>query len=286
MNYHIFDKLDWMVHKIFKPLSHKDKQIIKKLIIQSKNNIPQSLQSISRLVTAEFIKSKQIPDENRQDFIVSKILNFIRINTPEILSDHLKIVDIGGGNGNVLQQLNASLGFLEKKENFICVETKTDWVESYEFNNKNISYMFWNNHSLQIKDNSIDYILCMVSLHHMTDETIMTTLQEIERILKPGGMLLVKEHDANESSINFIVWEHYLYHILDTAYQGKVINTDVYFEHYIDNFKSKEEWQQIIERDGRLTWKTTTNRFLDGPFKKGDKNASNLYWDVYTKVLS
>lgn len=283
MSYSSFDRLDGMIHKIFRPLSRQNKQTIKKNIIQSKNNIPQTLQSISRLVVDDFTKFKRVSDENRQDFIVSKILKFIQSNAPEIISEQLRIVDIGGGNGNVLQLINTTLGLTEKKDNFICVETKTDWVESYDFNHKNITYMFWNNHSLQIQDNTFDCVLCMVSLHHMTDETIVTTLQEIERILKPGGILLIKEHDANQDSMKFIVWEHHLYHIMDDAYQGKIIDVDNYLGHNIANFKSKQEWQKLIEEKGHITWKITTNRFLDGPFTKDDKNASNLYWDVYTK---
>jgi ubiquinone/menaquinone biosynthesis C-methylase UbiE len=143
--------------------------------------------------------------------------------------------------------------------------------------------MFWDNESLQIEDNSVDTILCMVSLHHMTDSTIETTLKEINRILKPGGMLLVKEHDANEMSKKFIVLEHYLYHIMDSAYQHKVIDPDAYFDNCIDNFKSIREWRGLIEDIGGLNRKTTTNRFLDGPFVNDNKNASNLYWEVYTK---
>ena len=284
MNNKIYDnKLYDLINKIFRPLSSKDKWHIKSLIEQSKN-IKQTLVTISEIVTNEFIRMKCVTDENRQEFIATKILKFIRQNNKKtMITDKTRIIDMGGGNGNVLQQMNSMLGFTEKKENFICVETKTDWVETYDYSNKNISYMFWDNESLQIEDNSVDTILCMVSLHHMTDSTIETTLKEINRILKPGGMLLVKEHDANEISKKFIVLEHYLYHIMDSAYQHKVIDPDAYFENCIDNFKSICEWRGLIEDIGGLNQKTTTNRFLDGPFVNDNKNASNLYWEVYTK---
>jgi ubiquinone/menaquinone biosynthesis C-methylase UbiE len=273
------DKLDCLINKIFRPLSFKDKSLIKQLIEQS-TNIRLTLKQISKLVTNEFIKLKCVQDENRQDFISSKLVNFIK---HEQITEITRIVDIGGGNGNVLQQITSILGFTEQKENFICVETKTDWIETYDYTNKNISYLFWSNNSLQIEDNSVDYILCMVSLHHMTDETIEITLKEINRILKPGGMLLVKEHDANENSKKFIELEHYLYHIMDSAYQYKIIDPVSYLENSIDNFKSIQEWRRLIETFGGLHNKITTNRFLNGPFINDNKNASNLYWEVYTK---
>ena len=276
------NKLSELVNKIFKPLAFKDKKYIKELIEKSKN-IKQTLQTISNIVTNEFIKMKCIRDEYRQDFIVSKILIFIRAYSQNRITEQTRFVDIGGGNGNVLQQMNSTLDLIEQKHNFICVETQTDWIETYDYNNKNISYIFWNNDSLQIEDNSVDYILCMVSLHHMTDETIETTFKEINRILKPGGMLLVKEHDSNEYSKKFVELEHYLYHIMDSAYQHKIIDINTYFENSIDNFKSIQKWRELIETFGGLHWKKTTNRFLDGPFVNDNKNASNLYWEVYTK---
>ena len=70
---------------------------------------------------------------------------------------------------------------------------------------------------------------------------------------------------------------------MDSAYQHKVIEPDAYFENCVDNFKSIREWRGLIENIGGLNWKTTTNRFLDGPFVNDSKNASNLYWEVYTK---
>ena len=134
------NKLSELVNKIFKPLAFKDKKYIKELIEKSKN-IKQTLQTISNIVTNEFIKMKCIRDEYRQDFIVSKILNFIRTYSQNRITEQTRFVDIGGGNGNVLQQMNSTLDLIEQKHNFICVETQTDLIETYDYNNKNISYV-------------------------------------------------------------------------------------------------------------------------------------------------
>ena len=134
------NKLSELVNKIFKPLAFKDKKYIKELIEKSKN-IKQTLQTISNIVTNEFIKMKCIRDEYRQDFIVSKILIFIRAYSQNRITEQTRFVDIGGGNGNVLQQMNSTLDLIEQKHNFICVETQTDWIETYDYNNKNISYV-------------------------------------------------------------------------------------------------------------------------------------------------
>jgi len=273
-----------LIHKIFKPLYYKDKQYIKQFIKSTNNNnLSASLHKISTLVTNVYKINQYVPDENRQDFITTKIINYLYQLPNSIISTELdtniRFVDIGGGNGNVLNQLATILDI--QKDKVICVETSSDWVEKYEYNNSNISYMFWDNTDLKIESNSVNCVLCMVSLHHMTDTTIHNILKEIKRILKPEGILLIKEHDTNNISQKYIQWEHYLYHILDNAYKYEVINPQIYLETAIDNFKSKEEWQTIIETIGELTWKERTNRFLDGEFTTDPKNPTNLYWDIY-----
>lgn len=274
-----YDSLDNLIHKIFKPLNYRCKQLIKNKIKETNaNNLKISLYSISTLVTDEYKRNKFVPDENRQDFITSKIINYLQHNDVSISSD-FQIIDIGGGNGNVLQQMATILDL--KKENVTCVETNTDWIENYDYNNSNISYMFWDNCELKIESNSVNCVLCMVSLHHMTEHTIHNILREIKRILKPDGILLIKEHDTNTKSHYYIQWEHYLYHILDNAYKSEIIYPYKYLENAINNFKSKEEWQSTIETLGELTWKERTNRFLDGEFIYDTKNSTNLYWDIY-----
>jgi ubiquinone/menaquinone biosynthesis C-methylase UbiE len=285
-NNNSFDCLDNLIHKIFKPLYFKDKQRIKQMIKSTNNtNLSASLHEISKLVTNVYKINQYVPDENRQDFITTKIINYLyQLPKSTELDTDIEFVDIGGGNGNVLNQLATILDI--KKDKVICVETNSDWVENYEYNHSNISYMFWDNTDLKIESNSVNCVLCMVSLHHMTDTTIHNILKEIKRILKPDGILLIKEHDTNNISQKYIKWEHYLYHILDNAYKYDIINPEMYLETAIDNFKSKEEWQSIIETIGELTWKERTNRFLDGEFTNDPKNPTNLYWDIYVNKIN
>jgi ubiquinone/menaquinone biosynthesis C-methylase UbiE len=278
-----YDSFDNLIHKIFKPLQSRYKHFIKNIITETNtDNLNKSLFSISKLVTDEYTRNNFVSNENRQDFITTKIINYLRhihaIGSTELYTD-MQIIDIGGGNGNVLQQIATILDL--KKEHVTCIESNTDWIENYDYNNSNISYMFWDNSELRIESNSINVVLCMVSLHHMTDNTIHNILKEIKRVLKPNGILLIKEHDTNSNSEKYIHWEHYLYHILDNAYKSKIIDPDNYLENAIENFKSKEEWCSIIETVGELTWKARTNRFLDGEFTNDSKNPTNLYWDIY-----
>ena len=296
MNYQIktksikrMDMLDYMIHKIYKFLSRTDKLLIKSII--NKGCSATGLICISTIVKNEITKLNKSPDEHRQEFIVSKIISFLnnlRINHKCMLNiNNSTIVDIGGGNGNVLKGLKTNLtnnNVNPSKKQYVCVETTSDWLESYHYDNtKDITYMFWKNDMLEIETNSVDVILCMVSLHHMNDDTILKSLSEINRILKQGGIFLMKEHDCNTpDSYNYIKWEHYLYHILDLGYKQHIIEPNEYMKHSIDNFKSKREWRMLASNAG-LNLIVSTNRFLDGPYYIDEKNATNLYWDIFIK---
>lgn len=290
-----FDKLDTMIHKIFKFLTTNDKYKIKSYITNSKteNQLKTNIEHISTIILRY---ATQKPNEHRQYFIVSKIISYImnhthihhtidNYNDNNInVNENIVMADIGGGNGNVLSGLNDH--FKQNKTQFISIESESNnnWIEEYQYNHENIAYMYWDNTQLMLPDNHCDVILCMVSLHHMNDETIHTTLQEIYRVLKTGGILMIKEHDANNEVTNMLIhWEHHLYHILDCAYNKKMVDAKTYVNQHIHNFKSIYVMQQMIEQH-QFILKSRMNRFLDGNYTPPDvKNPTNLYWDIYYK---
>ena len=293
------DKLDTLIHKIYPFMSRYETKMIRR-IMDCNNNNTSRMTEISLLVT-NYVGNHAIqPDKHRQDFIVKKINKFLNSYLQEQDQSTWKFVDIGGGNGNVVSGLNESHKLDEYtnnkpidsalynfdtrfKENYICVETLTDWGETYPFNHENITYLFLHGEDpvyLCIEPQSVDVILCMCSLHHMTDDTIVQMLHNMKRILKPCGKILVKEHDAIPGSITYIEWEHHLYHILDCAYAGKLINADSYFNKSIHNFKTKEHWTDMFFMGG-FALASTHNRFLDGDMFQDTKNITELYWAVY-----
>lgn len=281
-----------LIQKIFRFLENNEKQLIKTIINNANNNyieISSALTQISNIITPIMTAKNINRDEDRQNWIANQILKYITENIDIMPTNDLKIIDIGGGNGNVLREINSTLKTKYNVEtmpnNFICVETQSDWVENYEFDNESIKYCFWDNNSIPIESNTADIVLCMVSLHHMSNETIQATLSEINRILKPGGYILMKEHDASSRTVTrFIEWEHYLYHILDKGYTRNFINPDEYISQNIDNFKSKNTWQRLFE-ENNFKYIESISRGLekDKPIYDSN-NVTNLYWDIYRKI--
>jgi len=278
-----------VVFKIFKFLENRDKtavcRIIGNLDGDSENaNLVSAMASIYQIVKP-VVDAQQIKkSEDRQDFITGKILDYIH---PEIVvstdAKDWRLVDIGGGNGNILSGIQTRLS--GPVDNYICVENKSDWQETYDYSNPNIRYLFWDNQELAgLADGSVDIAFCMVSLHHMTDGTITNILAELSRVLKPGGKLLIKEHAATPDNLKYILWEHHLYHILDVAIGGSPGANQSTWQDYlvrsINNFKPANEWRSLCEEHG-FKFVERMNRFLDGGFEPDPRNPSELYWDVY-----
>ncbi len=271
-----FDKMDTLIHKIFKFLRYRDKLEIKKLLTEysTLTSMPNIYSIVNRA-----IKQKQIDVAyDRREYISEKISDYLVLSP----GSSLKIVDIGGGNGDVLNYLSKKTGAV--KDQYICVETMTDWVEKYEFSHDNITYKFWNNISMDIEDHSVDVVLCMVSLHHMQNKggVLKNTLTEIARILKYGGMLMIKEHDCNNyETRKLIEAEHEMYHVLDTCHTKEPLDAVEYMRTTVENYKSKNEWRRIISEHG-FVLVDSKNRFLDGKLNDR-KNITNLYWDIFVR---
>jgi len=280
-----YDKMDILINKIFRFLPSNDKNRIKHMTKSSYNNDHEKANAISNFVTKYVSKYGIKPNENRQEFIIGKLTSYLETNCPELLHDGSSIVDMGGGNGDVLSGLRNSVPNTNI-EDFICIETLSDWNETYKFDNTNITYKFWNTDdetsTIDLPNNSVDIVICMVSLHHMTDDTISTVLSNIHSALKPNGRILIKEHNRTNESINYILWEHVLYHIMDCAYNNKIIDTPHYFESVIYNFKSKEQWNNAFKAFG-FELVDIKNRFLDGNYVLDNKNPTELYWAIYKK---
>ena len=120
-----FDALDNLIHKILKFMSNYDKSNIELYIrktIQNNALLKTNLTHIYGIIVKYFKVLKLKRDENRQDFIVSKILSFMESFRPGMLSADMKVIDIGGGNGNVLSGMNDVLK--GDKSNFVCLNQK------------------------------------------------------------------------------------------------------------------------------------------------------------------
>ena len=120
-----------------------------------------------------------------------------------------------------------------------------------------------------IADESLDLVSNFIGFHHCPDDRLQGFLQSIHRVLRPGGRLLVREHDvASPTMDTFVALAH------DVFNAGVRLSwTDNAAE--VRGFRSVAAWTRIIEAVGFVRNDTllmqrhdpTDNMLLD--FRRG-----------------
>tara|TARA_B110000285_G_scaffold216543_1_gene263936 strand:+ start:585 stop:1439 length:855 start_codon:yes stop_codon:yes gene_type:complete len=278
-----------LINKIIPFLPKKTSQEINKIIqnVLSNKTEKMSLIVVLKQIDDIIVPYKKKHNANRQNWICGQIVKYFELHK---ISIPQSFVDIGGGNGNVLHFF-AQKYFLPK-DDCICIEKKRDTLEKSEFQYEyshieRIKYVFLTEkddfEELVDIDKKVDCILCMVSLHHMTDEYILNTVFPLIRSkLKAGGYLLFKEHNANSSDVvKLIEWEHHLYYLVEQSGQRSLNELENYANTSIGNYKDREFNKRWIEKNVECQCIETLNNI----FERGslDETPTQLYWQIFRK---
>jgi FAD/FMN-containing dehydrogenase/SAM-dependent methyltransferase len=57
----------------------------------------------------------------------------------------------------------------------------------------------------QMPDGCVEFVTCYVGLHHMTPDTLTAFLASVRRVLKPGGLFVVRDHDVKTPDMRALV---------------------------------------------------------------------------------
>lgn len=135
---------------------------------------------------------------------------------------------------------------------------------------------------IRLPDNSVDIITCFLSMHHVDLQEITT--QELVRILRPGGTLLLYEHDYDGSPIlkKYLDAVHLFYQIYgtqnefenanDISRQAKKITLSSVDWIFSTKYASREHWRNIFESNGPMLVRSTP---VSG--------MQRMYFDVFRK---
>jgi len=135
--------------------------------------------------------------------------------------------------------------------------------------------------ALPFESESVTLVTMLMSLHHI--QYVATYIDEVQRILEPGGIFIVKEHDVDSDDstrANALDALHGLYSVswARIGHQEDPQFPDWFFAHY----RTKETWSRLIEESGvmkRLATPHTTSLYTMSP-----NNLMFAYWAVYVKL--
>jgi len=134
--------------------------------------------------------------------------------------------------------------------------------------------------TIGLPDASIDVATCLLSLHHVTLQ--QKTLEELYRILRPGGVLLIYEHDfiSDPGFRVFLDAVHMTFSLYGTENEsegstlGKAKKITLESEQWIfdTKYKSRDLWRGDLERCG---FKHVVDRIF--------KNSQRMYFAKFEK---
>lgn len=96
----------------------------------------------------------------------------------------------------------------------------------------------------QIASQSLDLVTCHIGLHHCPTELLPAYMQSINRILRPGGQFIIRDHDVNSPQMaTFVSLVHTVFNLgLNISWETD--NAE------FKSFKPVDEWSKIISSHG------------------------------------
>ena len=174
------------------------------------------------------------------------------------------LLDFGGQNGIIGREI----GDVLNTQNVIVTDI-SNWFGNTFTKVPNVKQIFLNTYTLnQIDTQSIDLIICFQVLHHI--KQFETTLNELYRVLKPGGYMLIREHDCNSEETRVLIdIEHSLF---ECAIESRGYK---YLKEYYANYFTRKNLNMIIEKHGFIS-----NTVNSDP---STGNDTRYYYQLYSR---
>lgn len=173
-----------------------------------------------------------------------------------------KIVDLGCGTGYYLYLLS-SLPVNLKLTGFDADVKAMDEAKLLPEGNK-INFIVGDMHKMPFKNNSFNKAVCSEVLEHLGNDEL--ALQEIYRVLKPGGILAISVPSINYpflwDPLNWVLQRFFRTHVKKGFFSG-IWSGHIRLYNLIELKKKVEEAGFVIERVEELTyWCLPFNHYL------------------------
>jgi SAM-dependent methyltransferase len=237
--------------------SHKEAYVKIYDIISHNVNKCNDLQII-QIIINNFELVPQQKDNYRNNDRFKCIVNLInKLPVEKKINSYL---DFGCGDGSITQYIGAKLKLPTTNIYGLDIQTR---------NCKNITYL----HDIQLLNSaSVDLITAFVSFHHI--KNINLALEGISRVIKPGGVFIIREHNFDGTKImkEYLDLIHMFIYLRDYSHhKTSEIETLIKEIHYC----SSAFWTKLILSYGFK---------LKNVISYSGNNPQKLYYASYVKL--
>lgn len=204
---------------------------------------------------------------NRSNKITSFVEQYRSISSIET------VLDIGCGDGSITNVFQSKMKLNAKDMHGCDIHPAKTKDFTFHKIDEDVCH-------LPFKDSQFDLVYALMSLHHI--RLLPKMLQEVNRVLKPNGMLIIREHDCVIPGLARVLdIVHGFYAMVWCSPKEHECFQTEYFAQY----RTAQEFDEIISEEAHLQRLTGTNRDEDFPIIYHGKviNPLKHYWAVYQK---
>lgn len=129
----------------------------------------------------------------------------------------------------------------------------TDVVQAYSLNPAHSfkgyqEFVPFNNYdpiSQEVPDNSIDLIICTIGLHHVPPHKLDAFIDSLKRVLAPGGIFLLREHNAHSPQLVSLAFA--AHSIFNVMIPQESLETEL---KEVRNFHALAYWKNLLQAHG------------------------------------
>ena len=194
-----------------------------------------------------------------------------------LMQDVKTYLDVGCGDGTITAAIGKHLRL--KKDAIIGVDVDAWAGHSHgDETSQDIDFRpIKTSGTIPVESNTIDFVTANMVFHHIPDDDLIKTLDDINRCMKDGAILFLREHDSPNHMIDSLVnIEH---GIFEVAIE-KLSDVKKFQESYFGRYKSSRDWIQLLsmfgfEQIGDIIARPKGTRPFIAAFRK-NKNAELL----------
>ena len=161
----------------------------------------------------------------------------------------VKYLDYGGSTGAITSYFAKELRL--NKENAYSLDIEQWQGNIIKKDYTNIKYITIKpTDSINLDADSFDLITCFQVLHHVEESELSRTVKDLHRLLKKGGLFIIREHDCDSDLTRLLIdIEHTVY---ECVANGKEKMNGEYLCTYNDGdkYKSINNWISYLESFG------------------------------------
>ncbi len=128
--------------------------------------------------------------------------------------------------------------------------------------------------------NSADLITVFMTLHHFDHFEEM--MSELKRVLKPGGKLIIRDHDVSTALLaNFFDFNHFMFNLINDEE-----TPEIFSKTFMTKYKTKERWIELIEKSGFKSTIIEGKKWIYPMYRRktGRLDTPLAFYSMFTKI--